>query len=173
MRVIDLLRTFGWREARQSPLTVRDHEPNALQPLTLANGIIGHRAATLSDDSALTSLCLEEKPLPRLVEETFLSVLSRQPSAEELNIFSELLAEGYKKRIAASGGDPSGRKARKRHAVSWSNHLSVKATRIKLEMERLARAGDPPTNRIEAGWRERYEDMLWALFNSPEFIFLP
>ena len=171
--VIDLLRTFGWREARQSPLTVRDHEPNALQPLTLANGIIGHRAATLSDDSALTALCLEEKPLPRLVEETFLSVLSRQPSAEELNIFSELLAEGYKKRIAASGGDPSGRKARKRHAVSWSNHLSVKATRIKLEMERLARAGDPPTNRIEAGWRERYEDMLWALFNSPEFIFLP
>ena len=59
------------------------------------------------------------------------------------------------------------------HAVSWSNHLNPEATRIKLEMEAEARAGDPPTRRLEPAWRERVEDMIWALANSPEFVFVP
>ena len=33
--------------------------------------------------------------------------------------------------------------------------------------------GDPPTTRLEADWRERMEDMVWALVNSPEFVFVP
>jgi hypothetical protein len=51
--------------------------------------------------------------------------------------------------------------------------LSPEATRIKLELERAARAGDPPTTRLTAPWRERMEDMLWSLVNSPEFTFVP
>ena len=70
-----------------------------------------------------------------------------------------------------------GAKATKRvksnHAVSWSNHLSPEATRIKVEMERLTRAGDPPTERLQLEWREKMEDMLWAMANSPEFVFVP
>jgi len=33
--------------------------------------------------------------------------------------------------------------------------------------------GDPPTARLDADWRSRVEDMLWALVNSPEFVFVP
>ena len=60
-----------------------------------------------------------------------------------------------------------------RSAVSWSNHLSPEATKIKMELEKLAREGDPPTRRLEKDWRERMEDAVWALFNSPEFVFVP
>ena len=64
-------------------------------------------------------------------------------------------------------------KRKKMHAVSWSNHLHPDATRIKLELERLAREGDSPTRLLRSEWRERMEDMVFALINSPEFIFVP
>jgi len=33
--------------------------------------------------------------------------------------------------------------------------------------------GDPPTPRLQADWRERLEDMIWTLVNSPEIVFVP
>ena len=57
--------------------------------------------------------------------------------------------------------------------VSWNNHFSVEANRIKIKLERLAREGDPPTKRLRAEWRERMEDVIFALVNSPEFMFIP
>ena len=55
--------------------------------------------------------------------------------------------------------------------VSWSNHLTEEANQIKIELEAAARRGDPPTASLRAEWRERLEDVLWALLNSPEMIF--
>src|SRR6185436_13775761 len=52
---IDVLVAFGWRDARQSPITVRDEETTALQPLTIANGAVGNRVVRLSDDNLLTA----------------------------------------------------------------------------------------------------------------------
>ena len=46
----------------------------------------------------------------------------------------------------------------------WNDELSYPAIALK---------GDPPTARLELDWRERLEDMVWSLINSPEFIFLP
>ena len=57
--------------------------------------------------------------------------------------------------------------------VSWSNHLSAEATLIRMEEERQLRLGDKPTNRLTAEFRERMEDALWAMFNSPEFVVAP
>jgi hypothetical protein len=171
--VLDLLVTFGWRESRQNAITVRDTEPTVLQPLVLANGTVGSRIARLSDDSRITELCLEDRPLEELVQAVFQHVLSRAATADEEQLFVELLAEGFENRRVISPGDSAKPKADKRTTVSWSNHLSPEATRIKLELERAARAGDPPTTRLQADWRERMEDALWSLINSPEFAFVP
>ena len=43
---------------------------------------------------------------------------------------------------------------------------------IKVELEKRVLAGDPPE--IDCGLdRERLEDVVYALVNSPEFIFVP
>ncbi len=171
--IVDTLCTFGWRESRQSPQTVRDHDANVLQPAALANGLMANgRIARLSEDSAITALCLQDRPLPELVGALFLRILSRPPTAEELKAFTGELAEGYADRRLKPSGSAAHRTGPAR-PVSWSNHLNPEATRIKQEQERATRAGDPPTDRLRAAWRERAEDVVWALVNSPEFVFVP
>jgi hypothetical protein len=171
--IVDVLAAFGWRDSRQNPLTVRDETPTPLQPLILANGMVGSRIARLSDDSAMTQLCLGDRPVTELVEAVFLRILTRPPTAEERQLYTELLKDGYAERRVDRPANKLKRHTRMVTAVSWANHLSPEATRIKLEMERAARAGDPPTERLQGDWRERMEDMLWSLVNSPEFLFVP
>jgi hypothetical protein len=88
-------------------------------------------------------------------------------------LFTVLLSEGYSDRIRTLSLSKAEPKTRSRNAVSWSNHLSAEATRIKMEIERQVRLGDPPSERLQTDWRERMEDFIWALLNSPEFTFLP
>jgi hypothetical protein len=57
--------------------------------------------------------------------------------------------------------------------VSWSNHLDGEATTVRMEQEKAARRGEPPTNKLDASWRGRLEDVLWALLNAPEWAFSP
>ena len=172
--VVDLLVTFGWRESRQNPLTVRDEEPNVLQPLVLANGVVGARIASLSNDSAVTALALQDNSLEELVHKTYLRIASRPPRIDEVRIFVDLLRDGYsQRREEAAAQATSDKPGQRRSAVAWSNHLSPEASLLKLEMERQARSGDPPTKLLTADWRERMEDMVFALVNSPEFVFVP
>jgi hypothetical protein len=44
---------------------------------------------------------------------------------------------------------------------------------VTYEIEKLVRAGDPATLRLDKAWRERMEDSVWALMLSPEFIYVP
>jgi hypothetical protein len=169
--VIDLLIAFGWRDSRQNPLTVREETPTPLQPLLLANGLVGSRITRLSDCNAITDLCLQDRAVDELVQAVFLRILSRPPSAAERQMFIELLREGYADRRVS--GAAIQKKLPQQTAVSWANHLNPEATKIKLELERRAREGDPPTQRLKKDWRERMEDMLWTLVNSPEFVFVP
>ncbi len=172
--VVDTLTAFGWRESRQSPQTVRDSAPNVLQPAALANGLLSNsRVTRLSDDNVITALALQNQPLPELVRAVFLRLLTRPPTGEEAELFLAYLKDGYDHRTGGLSEGGAASKPKPRRPVSWSNHLSPDATRIKQEMERDARVGDPPTQRLRAEWRERLEDVLWALINSPEFVFLP
>jgi hypothetical protein len=170
--VVDVLEAFGWRGSRQNPRTVRDTSPTVLQPAVLANGVASRRITRLTDDGAFTRLALEEQPVQELVERTFVRVLTRPPTVDERDMFVALLAEGYETRRVA-GADKVGPRRPLTTGVSWSNHLSAEANQLKLELERAVRQGDPPTGRLEPDWRERMEDMVWVLINSPEFVFLP
>ena len=169
---IDVLTTFGWRETRQDPMSRRDHQSTLLQPALLANGLVGRRITSFSDDSALTNIAMRAKSPEEFVDGLFVRLLSRKPDDQERKILVELITEGFEDRIHNAPPDESPR-SNLRHAVSWSNHLSPEATKIKLELERIARAGDPPTRRLDSNWRERAEDAAWAITNSPEFLFIP
>ena len=168
--LVDLMVTYGWRESRAGSVTTRDDPTTPLQPMALANGLVTARVTRLSDDSAFTELALADRPLSELVEGLTVRVLGRLPTRAEATALTELLAEGYAgRRVDAPVNDPPPPP----RVVSWSHHLSPEATDIKLVAERVVRAGDPPTRRLTADWRKRMEDAVWALVNSPEFVFVP
>jgi len=172
--ILDVLQMFGWRETRQGPLSTRDHSPNVLQPAVLANGDMGNgRIARLTDDCAVTDLCVENQPLPALVEAVFARVLSRPPTAAERAKFVSYLQAGYSERVVDCGPRKSRKDFDHAQLLSWTNHLNAKASEIKYAVEEKARLGDEPTPRLKQDWRERMEDVLWAMVNSPEFVFVP
>jgi hypothetical protein len=98
--------------------------------------------------------------------------LSRPPEASEKASFLRLLEPVYGDRVVA-GAKARATKRESDGRVSWSNHLSAEASLIRMEEERKLRFGDQPTARLTKAFRERYEDMLWALMNSPEFAMVP
>jgi hypothetical protein len=167
----DALAAFGWRESRAEPRSTRDHEANVLQPALLANGTLAARLTRLTDDHACTALALANQPVSDLVQQIFLRLLSRPPSAEELDRFAALLTPGYDARLTSA--PPAPRPPRNTKAVSWANHLNPEATNVVLAVEKEVQAGPPPTPQLRADWRERCEDALWALMVSPEFIAVP
>jgi len=170
--LVDVLMTYGWRQSRQAPATTRDDASSPMQTLILANGALGARMVRLSDDSAFTDLALSAKSLRALVDETFLRVLSRPPTPAEVQIFEPLLAPHFAGRIVAGAQSTlTARKADRR--VSWSTHFDAEATLIRMKEEREAQKGDPPTGRLTPAFRERFEDALWAVVNSPEYVLLP
>jgi len=169
----DLLEAFGWRPTRQSPLTDRELSPNVLQPAILANGVVGTWLTRLSDEHGVTQLALESKSPDELVERLFLRVLTRRPTMDEKAALVEHLRQGFAERIVKPpvANAPGSPKRELPKYVSWSNHLTEEANQIKIEMQAAARRGDPPTPRLNAEWRERMENVLWAMLNSPEMVF--
>jgi hypothetical protein len=172
--IVDVLENFGWRPSRQEPRSVRETAANVRQPAILANGMLGRWVTTLSEKGGLTALALQEDlTVDQLIEQVFLRLLTRRPNSEERATFAKLLGSGFAERIIPEGQRPPPIVRPPLKYVAWSNHLSAGANSIKIEMEKRAREGDPPTTALRAGWRERMEDMIWAVLNSPEFVHLP
>jgi hypothetical protein len=172
-QITDLMQAFGWRDARQDPLTNRDATVTPLQPGILATGLIHTRIARLSDDNRLTAIALSAESIDDLADRATMAILSRPASDSERDEARRLFAASFAGRLVA-GACPLEKTPRShRQRVSWSNHLSPRATEIQIEEEALVRAGDPPTPRLKAEFRETFEDWAWAMLNSPEFLFLP
>jgi hypothetical protein len=143
-----------------------------LQPAILASGIFAKRTSQFSEDSAFVALALESETPADFVEQAYRRVLSRPPTTEERALFVELLSEGFSSRkTGAKAGPVPTRPAR--DGVSWSNHLQTESNEIRTRWQKQVAKGDPPTTRLSADWRERAEDMVWALVNSPEFVWIP
>ena len=169
--VCDVLAAFGWRASRPDPLTDRDTAPNSLQPAILANGVMGTWLTGLSEDHGTTRLCLEAKSPEALVEALFLRILTRRPTAKELQLYTERLRPDFENRLAHSTVALPAGPRRPAYYVSWSNHLDKDATLVRQQQAEAARRGDPATTRLQPAWRQRTEDALWALVNSPEFLY--
>lgn len=169
---VTLLETFGWRAERQDPASYRDNEPTVLQPAIVANGVFAKRAAQLSEDSVFVDLALSAETPANFVESAYRQILSRPPTSAERDLFVALLADDFSSRKtgAAPGPRPDWPA---RDGVSWANHLQTKSNEIRVARQREVEKGDPPTTQLTSNWRERAEDMIWALVNSPEFVWLP
>jgi len=172
--IVDVLENFGWRPSRQEPKSVRETAANVRQPAILANGALGRWVTTLDEKAAITALALDEKlSASQLVDGIFLRLLTRHPTEAESRRFVELLSPGYQERIIPKAKRPPPVPLPPLKYVAWSNHLSAGANSIKIELEKRAREGNPPTTALRPEWRERLEDVLWAVLNSPEFVHLP
>jgi hypothetical protein len=169
---VTLLETFGWRAERQDPASFRETEPTVLQPAIVANGVFAKRAAQLSEDSVFVGLALTAETPAHFVEAAYRQVLSRPPTPAERDLFVELLAADFSNRkTGAAPGPRPGWPAR--DGVSWANHLSTESNQLRVARQREVEKGDPPTTQLNSQWRERAEDMIWALVNSPEFVWIP
>ena len=170
----EVLEVFGWRPERPDAIGgVRKVEANVLQAALLANGTMMSWLTRLSDDHGLTRLVLEDQPLEKLIDRLYLRLLTRAPTAQERQRCVSLLQPGYASRIVSDPHSPPPAtsvqpRARPKY-VAWSNHMSSEANVVRVEQANAARRGDPPTSRLNADWRERFEDVLWALLNAPEW----
>jgi len=171
--VVDTLEAFGWRASRQEPSSHREEAANPLQSATLANGTMGGWLSQLTDESEATEICRTAKSVSQLTEDLFLRFLTRSPSDEERKRFESQFADGFENRVVPSAEIPPPPVAERFPHVSWSNHFDGEANSVKQSQEILARKGDPPTRFLRPRWRERAEDALWALLNSPEMILIP
>ena len=43
---------------------------------------------------------------------------------------------------------------------------------IKIELRQAVQQGAILSPHLESQWRERMEDFVWVLFNSPEFLYI-
>jgi len=169
--VCDVLAAFGWRASRPDPVTDRESAANSLQPAILSNGTMGTWVTRLSDDHGVTAMALEAKSSDALTDALFLRLLSRHPTAAEQKKYSGYLGEGFAGRLLTSSSKAVAFPRKPDYYVSWSNHLNDRATTVRMQQEAAARRGDPPTNQLQDEWRRRAEDVVWALVNSPEFLY--
>ena len=169
--VCDVMAAFGWRASRPDPVTDRESSANSLQPAILGNGTMGTWVTRLSDDHGVTAMALGAQSPEALTDGLFLRLLSRFPTAAEKAKYSAYLAEGFAGRVVLSSSRAAAYPRKPEYYVSWSNHLNDLATTVRMQQEAAARKGDPATERLTTEWRRRAEDVVWALVNSPEFIY--
>jgi len=171
--VTDVLQAFGWSGSRQNPRTDRETAPNVLQPGVLANSIMSVWLTRAAEGSGLADAAVHAATPQALVERIFLRYLGRLPTDAESAPFAQTLADGFNERLVSPGEAASRTPLPVLPRVTWSNHLRPEATTIALELERRSREGPPPDARLRPAWREVFEDVVWAVVNSREFVWVP
>ncbi|MGC3972504.1 MAG: hypothetical protein QM775_35710 [Pirellulales bacterium] len=99
--------------------------------------------------------------------------MSRKPTTTEQETFVAALAEGFAARLVPVDQVKTPAAPELLPQVTWSNHLRSEANVIQQEWERRTRVGPPADPRLQAGWRETYEDFVWSVVNLREFVWMP
>lgn len=171
--IADVLQAFGWNGSRQQPISSRDTSANVLQPGVLANGSLTMSLTRASLGSTLSQRAIESDSPESLVEEWYLRVLCRKPTAQERETFIAELSVGFENRLVPSDQIQFPTPLPQLPLVTWFNHLQSETNTIQQERERRVRMGPPPDPRLAAAWRTVYEDFVWSLINHREFAWIP
>ena len=172
--VVDVLEAFGWTGSRQKPIPLRDTSPNVLQPGILSNGTLSVSLTRAASGSQLARMAIEATSAESLLDRLFLRFLSRFPTAAERETLSPVLAVGFDERLTNWSSDQEMPESQKRFPqITWTNHLVPEANEVQLELQQYVLAGPPSDPRLEASWREAYEDVVWSLVNHREFVWMP
>lgn len=172
--VAEVLEVFGWRAARPDPSNgVRTPSSNLLQPALLSNGTMIGWLTQLSEDHGLTQLALQKQPLETLIDRVYARFFTRLPTSAERQTYLEFLQPGYENRIRPESPSATVAPAKEPRVrapfVAWSNHMLSEANTLRMQEQVAAREGDPVTTRLDPDWRRRFEDVIWALLNAPEW----
>ncbi|MFK7822398.1 MAG: DUF1553 domain-containing protein, partial [Planctomycetaceae bacterium] len=171
--VVDVLEAFGWTGTRQKPVFERETNPNILQPGILANGDLTMSLSRAAVRSDLAELAIQAESPEQLVSQLFIRFLSREPNAAERDRFSAALSRGFSNRSVESSMVSWPAPDSPLPQSTWTNHLQPEANEVQLEWLRRVRRGPHPDPRLNAKWREVYEDVVWSLINHGEFVWLP
>lgn len=172
--LVSFLEAYGWRTNRAEPLTDRMTDPNVLQAGMIANSLPAIWWTRLSDYNDLTKLAIESASVTALIDELYLTLLTREPHPAEIAAMSALLEPGFDSRLTQQDAQFSKKVyVRRVRDISWRNHLTAETSILAAKLENEALKGPPPTDFLTSGWRELFEDAIWALINSPELQFTP
>lgn len=155
---------FGWRDQRPDPLTVRNDDPTPLQPLTLANGGLMTRLVRLTDASTYTRMAREAVSLDAFSQDLLLSTLGRLPGEKERAWLNRRLGPSWGTRKVDAAG------------LQQEAHENLQEFQDMMDAYRQiaeARKPEPATKTLTEEFRQALEGVLWVLFNSPEFLFVP
>ncbi|MCP4173509.1 MAG: DUF1553 domain-containing protein [Fuerstiella sp.] len=169
--IVNVMTAFGWSGSRQKPRSERELTTSSLQPLMLFNGLMSQRVTRLSEQSTVTQLCLRDISAAELVDNLFLTTVGRPPDQEERSKFTDVLRPGFDNRRTWQPARPI--EPLSTFQPDWRKHLEAEQTRLMLDAQERVSRGEPPTVRLASDFRERVEDVLWALINSPEFVVIP
>jgi len=171
--VVDVLQAFGWNGSRQKPISVRETDPNVLQPGILSNGALTLALSRASIDGQLSQCAIAADSAEALVDEWFMRILSRYPTTEERVECVEILSDGFTSRLLPPDQIDYPAALPALPLVTWFNHLQSETTTIQQEIERRVATGPPVDPRLDPHWREIYEDFIWSLINRREFVWIP
>jgi len=171
--ITDVMKAFGWNGSRQNPRTNRETLVDVLQPGVLANSTLSVLVTRAAECSGLADLAISTSSPQELIDSLFLRYLSRLPTEAERGPLVIQLSKGFDQRVIPDDLIRSVTLPERLPAVTWSNHLRSEANEIALKLEQRARIGPPPDPRLEADWREVYEDVVWSIVNLSEFVWVP
>jgi Protein of unknown function (DUF1553) len=165
--IITAASAFGWRDQRPDPISVRNDDANPLQSLTLANGALTNRLIRLTESNYFARLAATDISLNQFGEQLMLNTLSRRPTKWESEWLRSRLDNVWDgRRVSAVAGGIGGASDSAVN-VKYQDMLDAYKYIAESRKEELA------TRALTENFRRSFEQVLWVIVNSPEFIFVP